>query len=1037
MRLADTSIRRPVLAVMVIGALVVLGWISLGRLGIDLFPNVEFPYISVITTLEGASPDTIETEVTDIIEENVNTISGIKQLRSVSSEGYSQVNIEFELDEDVDVKAQDVRDKATLALQDLPDDTNQPIVEKVDPDAAPILSVVIAGNMGIAELTAFAEDVAKEAIQRVPGVGSVTVIGGREREMRIWLDASKLRAHNVTASDVVSAIQSEHIEIPGGRLDVAGSTREFGIKTVAEALTAEDFRNLVVSFNAGGTPTRVRDVARVEDGLEEERTFAQLNGRPGISLEVRRQSGRNTVEVAHAVKAEVAHIRSLAPSGVDIVIARDISRFIESSIRDVLKDLLIAVALVVLITYFFLLSWRATLIVTTAIPASLVASFFIFFVFDFTINMLTLLALTVAIGLLVDDAIVVIESIQRDVDKDIDPYEAASSGTDRVGLAVLAGTFATLAVFVPIAFMSGIVGRFFLQYGLAIVFSVSVSLLVALTLTPMLSARFLEPVSAHWKFLRPIENFHRRMEAGYGRLIHHAVDHRYLVLTIAAGSLLVGGWFAGQIPTGFTSSADRSEFQGAIELPIGYGIGESKLAAARIQASLADVPEVVDVFVTAGAGSQQKVNQLDLYVLLTPKQGRSIDQFEIMDLARAALAEAVPLASKSSIIDVPWVSGGGLSTADIEYVVRGSNLDDINAYVEPLMTAMRQSSMFVDVRSTYEVGRPELQIVFDRLRAGDLGVSALSLATTSRAMVGGVDAGTFESDGKRYDIRVRLEEAQRQDLTQLELIQVRSVNGTLVDLANLANLTISSGPAQIDRQNRARKISILANSGVGVALGTSIEELENLVAARPLPAGMTATYEGMARRLSDTAEAIAFAFTVALITLYMVLASQFDRFAQPLVIMLTAPLSFSGAFAALYLANQEMSLFAQIGLIALMGIVMKNGILLVDRANQLVANGSDPKNAIMSAGPERLRPVLMTAFAAVFAMIPVAFATSDGAEFRNSMGFIIIGGLLSSTLLTLLVVPAAYVLPADIRLCRQWVARRFGRIKNRVPGRSV
>ena len=1027
MRLADTSIRRPVLAVMVIGALVVLGWISLGRLGIDLFPNVEFPYVSVITTLEGASPDTIETEVTDIIEENVNTISGIKQLRSVSSEGYSQVNIEFELDEDIDVKAQDVRDKATLALQDLPDDTSQPIVEKVDPDAAPILSVVIAGNMGIAELTAFAEDVAKEAIQRVPGVGSVTVIGGREREMRIWLDSSKLRAHNVTASDVVSAIQSEHIEIPGGRLDVAGSTREFGIKTVAEAMTAEDFRNLVVSFNEGGTPTRVRDVARVEDGLEEERTFAQLNGRPGISLEVRRQSGRNTVEVARAVKAEIDQVRSLAPSGVDIVIARDISRFIESSIRDVLKDLLIAVALVVLVSYFFLLSWRATLIVTTAIPASLVASFFIFFVFDFTINMLTLLALTVAIGLLVDDAIVVIESIQRDVDKDIDPYEAASSGTDRVGLAVLAGTFATLAVFVPIAFMSGIVGRFFLQYGLAIVFSVSVSLLVALTLTPMLSARFLEPVSAHWKFLRPIENFHRRMEAGYGRLIHHAVDHRYLVLIFAAGSLLIGGWFAGQIPTGFTSNADRSEFQGAIELPIGYGIGESKLAAARVQAALADVPEVVDVFVTAGAGSQQKANQLDLYVLLAPKQGRSMDQFQIMDLARAALAEAVPLASKSSIIEVPWVSGGGLSTADIEYVVRGSNLDDINAYVEPLMAAMRQSSTFVDVRSTYEVGRPELQIVFDRLRAGDLGVSALSLATTSRAMVGGVDAGTFESEGKRYDVRVRLEEEQRQDLRQLEQIQVRSVNGTLVDLANLANLTISSGPAQIDRQNRARKISILANSGVGVALGTSIEELEDLVAARPLPAGMTATYEGMARRLSDTAEAIAFAFAVALIALYMVLASQFDRFAQPLVIMLTAPLSFSGAFAALYLANQEMSLFAQIGLIALMGIVMKNGILLVDRANQLIAKGSDPKNAIMLAGPERLRPVLMTAFAAVFAMLPVAFATSDGAEWRNSMGFIIIGGLLSSTLLTLLVVPAAYVLPADLRFCRQWVAARFRR----------
>jgi len=1025
MRLADTSIRRPVLAVMVIGALVVLGWISLGRLGVDLFPNVEFPYVSVITTLEGAGPDTIETEVTDIIEENVNTISGIKQLRSVSSEGFSQVNIEFELNENVDVKAQDVRDKIAIALQDLPDDVDPPIVEKVDPDAAPILSIVIASEMAIGELTTFADEVAKEAVQRVPGVGSVTLVGGREREMRIWLDASKMRAHGITAADVVNAIGSEHVEIPGGRLEVNGRSREFGVKTMAEALLAEDFRNLVVRFNVGQPPTRIRDVARVEDGLQEERTFAQLNGRPGISLDVRRQSGRNTVEVAHAVKAEVEKLRSMAPPGVDIVIARDISRFIESSIRDVLKDLLIAVALVVLITYFFLLSWQATLIVATAIPASLISTFFMFYVFDFTINMLTLLALTVAIGLLVDDAIVVIESIQRDVDKGIDPYEAASHGTHRVGLAVLAGTFATLAVFVPIAFMAGVVGRFFLQYGLAIVFSVSVSLLVALTLTPMLSARFLKPVSSHWKILRPIEAFHVRLETGYGRLIHHAVRYRYLVLIAAFGTLVIGGWFAGQVPSGFTSRADRSEFQGAIELPVGYGIGASKLAAARIQDALSGVVEITDIFVTAGAGRQAKVNQLDLYVLLTPKQGRSLGQFDIIDLARAALAEAVPMATKSSLIEVPWISGGGLATADVEYVVRGSNLDDINAYVEPLMTAMQQSGAFVDVRSTYEFGRPELQIVVDRLRAGDLGVSARDLATTSRVMVGGVDAGTFESGGKRYDVRVRLEEAQRQDLKQLEQIQIRSAGGTPIDLASLAALRIATGPAQIDRQDRARKISILANSGVGLALGESMDVLNELLVEQPLPASMTSTFEGMARRLNETAAVIAFAFMLALIALYMVLASQFDRFAQPLVIMLTAPLSFSGAFAALYFGNQEMSLFAQIGLIALMGIVMKNGILLVDRANQLVAEGSGLKDAIMLAGPERLRPVLMTAFAAVFAMLPVALATSDGAEWRNSMGFIIIGGLSSSTLLTLLVVPAAYVLPADIEKCKQWLFAKF------------
>ncbi|RLA26461.1 MAG: AcrB/AcrD/AcrF family protein, partial [Gammaproteobacteria bacterium] len=483
-----------------------------------------------------------------------------------------------------------------------------------------------------------------------------------------------------------------------------------------------------------------------------------------------------------------------------------------------------------------------------------------------------------------------------------------------------------------------------------------------------------------------------------------------------------------QVPSGFTSRADRSEFQGAVELPIGFGIGESKLAAARIQAAFAEVPDIIDVFVTAGAGQQAKINQLDLYVLLTPKQERSVGQFEVIDLARSALAKAVPMATKTSLTEVPWISGGGLATADVEYVVRGSNLDEINAYVEPLMAAMNKSGAFVDVRSTYEFGRPELQIVVDRLRAGDLGVSARDLAMTSRIMIGGVDAGTFESAGKRYDIRIRLEDAQRQNLQQLEQIQVRSAGGMPIDLANVATLRIATGPAQIDRQNRARKISILANSGVGMALGTSMDVLNELLVDHPLPSSMSATFEGMARRLNETATVIAFAFMLALIALYMVLASQFDRFAQPLVIMLTAPLSFSGAFAALYFGNQEMSLFAQIGLIALMGIVMKNGILLVDRANQLVAEGADLKDAIVHAGPERLRPVLMTALAAVFAMLPVAFATSDGAEWRNSMGFIIIGGLSSSTLLTLLVVPAAYVLPADIQVCKQWLAARIRKV---------
>ncbi|MAW81249.1 MAG: acriflavin resistance protein, partial [Parvularcula sp.] len=1005
MWLVDLSIKRPVLAVMMIGALVVLGWISMGRLGVDLFPDVEFPYVAVTTTLEGASPDTMETEVSDVIEESVNTISGIKQLRSTSADGLSQVFIEFELEENVDVKAQDVRDKVNIARRDLPEDIDPPVIEKVDPDAAPIMSIMIAADASIGEITTYADEVVKEAVQRLPGVGSVTIVGGRLREIRIWLNADKMRAFGVTADDVVRAVRSEHAEVPGGRLEIGGGAREFGAKTVSEAKTPHEFADLVVAYRESGAPTRIGDVARVEDGLEDERSYAQFNGRPGVSLEVRRQSGRNTLEVAEAVHAEVERLQAGAPDGYELVVARDVSRFIESSVEDVTHELEIAIVLVVIVTFFFLLSWRATLMVAIAIPTSLISAFFAFEVFDFTINMLTLLALTVTIGLLVDDAIVVVESVQRDIDAGIEPEKAARQGTARVALAVLAGTFATLAVFVPIAFMEGIVGRFFLQYGLAIVFAVSVSLLVALTLTPMLASRFLKPES-HPAFLRPIEKFHRRLDRAYSAIVGVVVRWRYLALAAAIGSLFVGGFFASRVPSGFTSKADRSEFLGAIELPLGSGIAESKKAIAATNKALREVEHVKNIFLTAGAGSQGKANVIDLYASITPKQERRIGQFEVMDEARRALREAVPEASEITVAEVPWISGGGVSTGDIELVIRGDSIPEIDAYVKAIMARMRETNLYSDLRSSFEEGRPELLIDFNRTRAGDLGVSARALATTARSVIGGVDAGTYEEGGRRYDVRVRLEESQRQDRDQLQLIQIRSESGQLIDLASVATMRFASGPSQIDRQDRARKISILANTASNVALGTATEALEMIIAEYPPPATMQISYEGSVRRMNESISAIIFAFGLAMVALYIVLASQFNSFVQPVVIMLTAPLSFSGAFAMLYFGGQEMSLFAQIGLIALMGIVMKNGILLVDRANQLREEGAPAREAILKACPERLRPVLMTAFAAIFGMIPVALSSSDGAEWRNALGYLIIGGLSSSTILTLLVVPA-------------------------------
>ncbi len=1014
MWISDFSIRRPVFAVMLVLALVALGFISLGRLGVDLFPRVEFPYIVVTSVLEGADPETMESEVSDILEENINTISGIESLRSINTAGVSRVLIEFGLNENVDVKAQDVRDRVSLAMADLPDDLNPPIIEKVDPDGAPIMSVMISGDLPIAELTRFADDVVKEALERLPGVGSVSLIGGREREIRIWLDANRLRSLGLTANDVVRAIRRENAQIPGGRLETGGATLEFGITTEGEVQSVQEFENLVVAFRENGGPTLLRDVARVVDGLEDERSYAELNGRLGVSLEVRRQSGRNTVEVARAVREAVATLTETAPTGMEMVIARDVSRFIESSARDVAKDMMVGIVLVVIVTLIFLMNFRATAIVAVAIPTSVISTFFAFYIFDFTINTLTLLALSVAVGLLVDDAIVVLESIQRQIDEGKPPLEAASAGIAKVGSAVLAGSISVLAVFIPIAFMEGIVGRFFLQYGLTIVFSVTVSLIVALTLTPMLCSRILSASSSNLAIFGGLERGYQKLEAGYKTLLGWAIGWRYAVLTLAVASVFGGGIFASAVPMGFTSKADRSEFLASIDLPLGTGISGSREVGNRVALALLENPEIEDIFFTVGGGAESRVDQISFYAALTPKQTRDTGQAVIMDQARQTMRAGAPTARDIVVAEVPWVSGGGLASSDIELVLQGPDLVVLEDLSFQIMDQMRGERDFVDIRSSYEFGRPEVQVDIQRQRAADLGVPVTELASVVRTLFGGVVATTFEETGSRFDVRVQLEPEQRTGINDFRRAQVRSDRGMLIDLENVANISVGSAAARIERQNRTRKISVSANTSPGVALGTATETLEGILEEVEFPTGYTIRFEGMARRMKESASAIGFAFLLALIALYMILASQFNSFSQPVLIMLTAPLSFVGAFAAIYFAGLEMSLFAQIGLIALMGLVMKNGILLIDLANQNRMTGMAPRDAMKNAGPERLRPVLMTALSTIFGMIPVALSTSDGAEWRNAMGFLVIGGLTSSTFLTLLVIPAAYTVAGDI-----------------------
>jgi HAE1 family hydrophobic/amphiphilic exporter-1 len=1009
MWIADVSIKRPVFAVMLIGGLTVLGWLSIERIGVGLLPKIPFPIISITTTLEGASPDTVETEITDVVEEYVNALANIETLESISAEGYSQIVARFEMNEDASVKTQDVRDKVNLATAELPQDVDPPIVDSIDTDSEPVLSVMISGQLPIQALTDYAERKVKDRLQRIDGVGTIRVIGGREREIRIWLDPHRLRGYRLTATDVVQAIRREHIDVPIGRYGTQAQRSEFSVKARGKLRRVADFENIVVA-HSDGTETLLRDVARVQDGLEDERTYAELNGQPGIALQVWRRAEKDTVEVSRKVKEVVDTIRENAPPGVEIIVARDLARFIEATVRDVTFDLMLGIFLVVLVTFAFLLSLRTTMIVSVAMPTSIVATFFFFFLFDLTINMLTLMALAISIGILVDDAVVVLESIQREVDAGSPPMQAAFRGVANVGSAVIAGTLSVIVVFAPILFMEGLVGNFFYEYSLAVTFAISLSLLVSLTLTPTLCARALRPSDRMARLSRAFDAVYRRLDHAYRVLLAGVLRHRFLVIVAACASIIAGVAFARSVPQSFMPRSDKSDFLVDVELPRGTGIAQTKQLARIGARALQNMPEVTDVFYTIGASEQNLVNEANYYVALTNKSQRSLTQFVLVDDARVLMREAVPGAVDINVTDTPWISGGGITNYDVEYTIRGPDLAKLHQISRAVMDEMNVSGAFVDVHTTSKAGRPEIQFELDRRRAADLGITVESFATTLRALIGGVDVGSFEEDGQRYDIRVQMSQADDQDLATFGLFQLRAVDGNLVDLPSVAQPTLADVPTQIERQNRARRVTIASNPALGVALGNSMNELRRIVAGIEFPDGYDHLFDGRAK------------YAVAL---YMLLASQFNSFWQPLVIMVTAPLAFVGAFAALSFSGLPLTLFAQIGMIALLGLVMKNGILLVDYANRIRGTGVSAAEAMRQAGEVRLRPILMTAISTILGMTPIALANSDGAEWRNPIGVLIIGGLVSSTFLTLLVVPVIYSLADDVAAIRERLRSRF------------
>lgn len=1024
MKLADASIRRPVFAVMMVGALVVLGAVSLPRLGVDLFPKVEFPMVTVTTLLEGASPETVERELTQPLEDAVNTIDGIKALRSWSADGLSQIFVQFQLGDDVHQKAQDVRDKIAAARGEIPSNAETPVVSRVDPDAQPILSLLITGPMSIRGLSELADKTIKPRLERVDGVGSVTLIGDRGREVRVWIDPLRLPGYGLAIDDVIGALRREHVELPGGRIE---GEHEWTVKTKGRIASVEGLADIVVA-ERGGRAVRLRDVTSVEDGMAEERTIARLDGQRGVALEIRRQSGENTVAVSQGVKAEIERLRDSLPPGVRLVGALDTARFIQSAVDSVFDDIVGGAILAALVVLAFLREGRSTIIISIAIPASLLAAFFLFYLFGFTLNVMTLMALSLSIGMLVDDAIVVLENVFRHVDElGKPPMQAAFDATREVGLAVVASTFSICAVFVPIAFMGGIIGQFFREFGLVVTCAVAASLLVSMTTTPMLCSRYLRVSREHGRVYNVFERGYVALERSYERALRWALSHRVAVVGLLVGSVVGGIGIAKLVPFDFMTSEDRSEFSVFLKMPLGSTLQQTLAATASVEEELRRHPEVETTFTTVGGGTQKRANEARIYVALTHKTKRPMTQLEIMSEMRLRITGLGLPFSELAVEVIDWFVISGGRNADLMYSIRGPDLERVRAHAETLAARLRSMGGFVDVATTYETGKPEVALELDRERAADLGVPAVSTGNTIAALLAGLDVTSFEEAGERYDVRVQVLPEYRSDPSKLGLIQVRAATGALVPLDNVVHARLASGPVQITREDRARSVTLLSNLD-GRPLGEAAPEV--LRVAKEL--GITGDYRivpvGPTESLGETVRAITFAFFLALTALYMILASQFNSFLHPFTIMMSAPLSFVGAFAAMALVGFHLDMMGQIGFVMLMGLVMKNGILLVEYANQDRARGSDAHAAMLAAGPIRLRPVLMTTVSTVFGMLPMAFGHGDGGEWRASIGLISIGGMTSSTLLTLLVVPVIYTLVDDVQ---RGLARAFAAARDR------
>jgi multidrug efflux pump len=1009
MKISQISIKRPVFATVMSLTILLFGIISFTQLPVREYPDIDPPVISVVTLYRGASSSVVEREITDVLEEQFATLEGVKTITSSSSEGGSVITIEFELKRDVNEAANDVRDRVSRIRASLPQEIDDPVISKVDANAQAIVWLGLSSTKhNTLELSDYADRVLKEKIQRMPGIGSVIIGGERRYAMRIWLDPLRMAAHNLTSQDIEAAVRRENAEIPSGRVE--GDQREFSVRTRGDLSTPDEFGAIIVTHE-GNNIVRLRDVADVNVGAQDYRTVARWNGKPAIGLGIVKQSKSSTVEVAKEIRDALPDLSKLLPPGMKLDVAYDSSEFINDSIAEVQQTLLFALILVVLVVLTFLKSFRATIIPTIAIPVSIIGAFAALYFAGFTINILTLLGFVLSIGLVVDDAIVVLENIYRHMEMGKSRWQAAMDGSKEIGFAIVSTTITLVAVFIPLAFLSGNVGRLFNEFGVAVAVAVLISGFVALTLTPMLSSKILKPLhgaSNSWAS-RSFDAFFEKLNSVYEGLLNWGLNHKLLMISAAVVLMIAGVILFKLLPSELVPVEDRGVGFGIVIAPEGATLEYTDSYVKQIEDRLLKLPELDGLFTATGLsfGGPGSVTNSFMFLNLKPRSERDKSQQQII---QELFPQLISIPGVLAFVINPPSLGANFSSTPVEYVLQADNYEELSKALGIMMGEASKLGYLINMNADLHLDKPQLDVDIDRERASHLGISVTDIGSTLETMLGGRKVTDFKRGTKQYDVILQMKDQFRTTPDAINNIYVKSPGG-LVQLANVVRVSKTVTPEQLNHYNRIRSATISASLAPGVTLGQALNDLDK-IANEKLPADVRHDYAGESLEFKTSNTALYFMFVLAIVFIFLVLSAQFESFVHPFTILLSVPLAVVGALFTLFIFGQSLNIYSQIGLIMLIGLVTKNAILIVEFANQRRNQGEPLIQAIINASTIRLRPILMTSFSTIFGILPIAIGIGAGAESRRPLGLAVVGGMFFSTFLTLVIVPLVYTLLA-------------------------